>query len=230
MPRSRSTPIPGYKGLPRRNALALRLLHAQEEERRRIARMLHDDLGQTLTAAVLELEYAKAAPDGAEVIDATLIELRRLLGSARDLSLRLRPALIDEEGLEAALGALVSRLSNVRATHVQLRCRLPKAIPAELGLIAFRIVQDAAAALCAPDACFALFVRATPVALRLTIDASSRPDDNATEGSVSIADRAAMVGGSLQIRLLRRGGCRVEVSLPMPRRAAMPARSSKRTR
>src|SRR5512146_684798 len=99
MPR---TPAPPRRRAPaaRANPVALRLLAAQEEERRRIARLLHDDLGQTLTAAVLELEYARGAPDdAAAVIDAVVGELRRLLGGARDLSLALRPALIDEEGL-----------------------------------------------------------------------------------------------------------------------------------
>lgn len=216
MQRRRKAPTHPPPTKPRRNALALRVLQDQEEERRRIARMLHDDLGQTLTAAVLELEYAKSAPDGAEVIDATLAELRRLLGAARDLSLRLRPALIDEEGLAAALGALASRLSGVRGVQIDLSCRLRHAIPADIGLIAFRIVQDAVAALCAPAARITIALRATPAALELRIGASSRPLDADHGGSISMHDRAVMIGGTLQLRLLRGGGSRVQVSLPLP--------------
>ena len=105
----------------RANPVALRLLAAQEEERRRIARLLHDDLGQTLTAAVLELEYARGGPDDTpQVIDGVIAELRRLLGDARDLSLALRPARIDEEGLAVALGALASRLSSLRGATLDL--------------------------------------------------------------------------------------------------------------
>lgn len=211
----------------RRNPLALRLLNAQEDERRRIARMLHDDLGQTLTAAVLELEYAKSAPDGAQIIDATLVELRRLLAATRDLSLVLRPALIDEEGLEAALTALLSRLASVRETQVQFVCRLRRPIPAEVGLIAYRIVQDAASKLYAPAACFAVAVRSSAAALLLSIDATCRLADD-EQGVVSISDRAAMIGGSLQVRLLRRGGCKLAVSLPLPVPAKVRSALAKR--
>lgn len=228
MQRRHQTPTHMPPRRPRRNALALRLLQDQEDERRRIARMLHDDLGQTLTAAVLELEYAKSAPDGAQVIDATLAQLRRLLGAARDLSLFLRPALIDEEGLEAALGALVSRLSSVRGLQINLTCRLRRAIPADIGLIAFRIVQDAASALCASAARITIVVRATPAALVLCIDANSRPLDADRENSISMHDRAAMIGGSLELRLLRGGGSRIQASLPLP--VTPPARMKQPTR
>jgi signal transduction histidine kinase len=206
---------------PKPNALALRLLSAQEEERRRIARLLHDDLGQTLTAAVLELEYARTAPDAAEVIDAVVAELRRLLGAARDLSLALRPALLDEEGLEAAFGALASRLAGVRGAKVDLECALGGVeVPLAIALSAFRIAQDALLPLAARDATLRLRVRATRTGLRLAIDGPA-PAPGQDIVPATVADRVAVVGGSL--RPTRRAGrVGIVALLPLP---APPRRS-----
>lgn len=185
----------------RRDPVALRLLAAQEEERRRIARMLHDDLGQTLTAAVLELEYARSAPDAAAVIDAVLGELRRLLGDARDLSLSLRPALIDEAGLDGALTALASRLHSVRGCRVDVDLRLAAGAPdSASALAAFRIVQDAAFALAAPGVAlqFAVTLRGGVLRTRVAADPATIPAPSADR--IAAADRAALFGGTARWR------------------------------
>jgi two-component system sensor histidine kinase UhpB len=195
-------PVRRTRAAPARGeSIALRLLGAQEEERRRIARMLHDDLGQTLTAAVLELEYARTAPDAGAVIDAVLAELRRLLGDARDLSLSLRPALIDEAGLAGALSALASRLQSVRGCGVDLDVRLPAGVPgAAAALAAFRIVQDAAFALAAPGVRLAVSIglRGRVLRTRVAADRGAVP----APGGAGIAadDRAALFGGRARWR------------------------------
>jgi two-component system sensor histidine kinase UhpB len=204
----------------------MRLLAGQEEERRLIARLLHDDLGQTLTAAVLELEYARTAPDAAEVIDAVVAELRRLLGAARDLSLSLRPALLDEEGLGAALGALASRLASVRGATVELACELGAIeVPLATALCAYRIAQDALLPLAAAGAALRLEVRVVRGALRLEADGPApAPGQGGDAGS--IADRIAVVGGSL--RATRRAGrAGIVAVLPLPS-GARPASRPRR--
>jgi two-component system sensor histidine kinase UhpB len=185
----------------RRDAVALRLLAAQEEERRRIARMLHDDLGQTLTAAVLELEYARSAPDAPAVIDAVLVELRRLLGDARDLSLALRPALIDEAGLDGALSALASRLQSVRGCRVDVDLRPGSDGPdAAAALAAFRIVQDAAFALAAPGVALRIEVSLQRGRLRVRVAADPATVPAPVAGGIAAADRAALFGGTARWR------------------------------
>lgn len=231
MPRK---PAPPRRRAPpsRANPVALRLLARQEDERRRIARLLHDDLGQTLTAAVLELEYARGGPDdAATTIDAVVVELRRLLGAARDLSLSLRPALIDEDGLAAALGALASRLSALRGAEVDWTCDTAGVeLPSLTGVCAFRTAQDALLPLAAPGARLALSVSVRARRLRVATRGPCGAPDPAREAAID--DRVAAVGG----RVTRRVDAGIEdllaeLPLPAPTRrpgAATPARRRKR--
>ena len=86
-------------------ALAGYLQSVREEERTRIARELHDEVGQALTAVKLSLERSVAKPSaGAEINLSPALELtNELIGRVRDLSLELRPAMLDDLGLLAAL-------------------------------------------------------------------------------------------------------------------------------
>lgn len=200
--------------MPRADPLALRLLGRQEEERRRIARLLHDDLGQTLTAAVLELEYARGAPEDARgVIDGVVAELRRLLADARDLSLALRPALIDEEGLPGALSALASRVAAVRGAQVDLACALDGTpIPALIGLCAFRTAQDALLDLATPGAYLVLRAETDGALLRIEVRGPAAAGDPARADAID--DRVAAVGGSM-VRRRRAGRASVVACLSL---------------
>lgn len=114
--------------------LSARLLSAREEERRRISRRLHDELGQTLAAA----RWALASGD--------LTEAERLLAAAvegvRSLARDLRPPLLDELGLGPALRNLVERFS--AATGVEVRADLPEGrFPERIETAAFRTLQEA---------------------------------------------------------------------------------------
>ena len=114
--------------------LSARLLSAREEERRRISRRLHDELGQTLAAA----RWALASGD--------LTEAERLLAAAvegvRSLARDLRPPLLDELGLGPALRNLVERFS--AAAGVEVRADLPEGrFPERIETAAFRTLQEA---------------------------------------------------------------------------------------
>src|SRR5271156_277871 len=118
--------------------LSARLLHVQDEERRRIARELHDDLGQQLAA--LKMELSKLADAGAanDLVDGAV-------ASVRNLSYLLHPPLLDETGLRAALHWYVDGMvkrSNIQITLTvtpQMFSRLPKDIETTI----FRVVQEA---------------------------------------------------------------------------------------
>ena len=211
-----SPPVPKRRPSrkPRADPLALRLLGRQEEERRRIARLLHDDLGQTLTAAVLEVEYARGAPgDAGGVIDGVVAELRRLLADARDLSLSLRPALIDEAGLPGAFGALASRVAAVRGAEVDLGCALDGArIPALVGLCAFRTAQDALLDLAAPGAHLVLRAVSDGALLRIEVRGPAAAGDPARADAID--DRVAAVGGRV-VRRQRAGMAALVACLPL---------------
>jgi len=123
----------------RRRALAelsSRLLTAQEEERTRIARKLHDELGQTLAAA----RWAVAGGDPKEA--------ERLLGLSvegmRSLARELRPPLLDELGLTPALRALADRFSTSSGVAAEVEGPSGR-LPPEVETAAFRVIQEALA-------------------------------------------------------------------------------------
>ena len=123
-----------------------RVLAAQESERLRIARELHDEVGQTLTAVLLQLgrtakhagpELAKELAEAQETARETLEEVRRI-------SLELRPEALDDLGLGSALVALSERFS--QSTGLAVTRRLDRDLPAlgeEAELVIYRVAQEA---------------------------------------------------------------------------------------
>ena len=124
-----------------RRESARRALAAQERERRRIARELHDEIGQTLTAVVLQLDRAKeTSADVAEARETVRATLEDVRGIAR----RLRPEALDDLGLASALAALTNGVS--RQTGVQVERRIAVDLPpldAEEELVIYRVAQEA---------------------------------------------------------------------------------------
>jgi PAS domain S-box-containing protein len=117
--------------------LSARLLHVQDEERRRIARELHDDLGQQLAA--LKMELSKLADAGAanDLVDGAV-------ASVRNLSYLLHPPLLDETGLRAALHWYVDGM--VKRSNIQITLTVTPPIFARLTrdieTTIFRVVQE----------------------------------------------------------------------------------------
>jgi two-component system sensor histidine kinase UhpB len=202
---------------------ARRALEAQEAERRRIARELHDEIGQTLTGVVLQLETLEArAPEELRA------ELRSLEASARagieevrELARRLRPEALDF-GLRSALVSLGSDL----AEHSGLRVapRLAGDLPtlsAEDELVVYRVAQESLVNV-------VRHARATRAELRLEagngevvlrvrddgkgIDAVGLRSGNGMRG---MRERALLVGGDLRIVPVRPHGTEVQLRLPL---------------
>ena len=127
--------------------LSAQMIDAQEDERRRIARDLHAQVGQILTA--LKMQIALVAKQGAVADAASALLLARefadeALRHTRDLSASLHPHLLDDLGLEAALNWLVDRFVRPLVPTVELRCRIaPARSSQEAELVAFRVVQEA---------------------------------------------------------------------------------------
>jgi len=122
------------------------VVEAQERERRRIARELHDEIGQTLTGLKLTLEgHDRLSP---EVAAKRLVRARELsvelLRRVHDLSLDLRPAILDDLGLQPALVWLTERYREQTGVQVALVCSgLERRLRSEVETAAYRIVQEA---------------------------------------------------------------------------------------
>jgi signal transduction histidine kinase len=133
-------------GSVRRDALR-RAVRAQEAERKRLARELHDETGQALTSILLGLAAVESS-QSAEEAHAAAGELRSLvvetLQSVRRLAVELRPSALDDFGLEPALRRLGETIREVSALDVQVETRLGAArLPADVETAVYRIVQEA---------------------------------------------------------------------------------------
>jgi PAS domain S-box-containing protein len=127
-------------------ALSRRLLDVQETERRRLARELHDEIGQVLTAVEISLHTVKASvePGASSPIDEALRIVDRAIQQVRDLSLDLRPSMLDDLGLEAAIRWHLDRQGRHVGVHTELASALAgKRFPPEIETACFRVVQEA---------------------------------------------------------------------------------------
>jgi signal transduction histidine kinase len=129
-----------------RTHLLSRLISAQEEERKRIARELHDGVGQALTSILVHIKVLAQSQDPAT--HARMEELRQLvdhtLADVRLLSRELRPSALDDLGLAAALERYVLEFG-VRYPHlsVDLHCVLPHRLPPNVETSLYRVIQEA---------------------------------------------------------------------------------------
>src|SRR5216117_228306 len=133
-------------------ALAARLLAIREEERTRIAREIHDELGQALTALKLDLAWlGSKRPKGARnsgalrVIDSSITtRIDETMQIVRRIASELRPSVLDQLGLEAAIEFLVSDTTRRTGIAVKLDVaqEFPR-LPDQLASHAFRIIQEA---------------------------------------------------------------------------------------
>jgi PAS domain S-box-containing protein len=133
-------------GRERLRALSMRLLEAQEQERRTIARELHDEIGQALTAVRIDLQTLEDTVDDAArpLVESALAVTRCLVTQARDMSLDLRPSLLDDLGLTAALRWYLERHQQRLGGSATLVDDLADLrLPAPLETACFRVAQDA---------------------------------------------------------------------------------------
>jgi len=117
------------------------LLNAQEEERGRISRDLHDQIGQSLTGILLGLDAAIEAPDRRDL--ARLKELTSAtLGDVRRIALDLRPSVLDELGLEAALRRFARDVHERHGLQAQVAVHLPR-LSRQVETVLYRVAQEA---------------------------------------------------------------------------------------
>jgi two-component system sensor histidine kinase UhpB len=123
-----------------------RSLAAQERERKRVAQELHDEIGQSLTALLLQIEGLERSAEGeereelAELRQATRDTLEQVRGVAR----RLRPEVLDDLGLGKAISALCERLGEQSGIAIDCEIDLQlQQLPPEAELVTYRVAQEA---------------------------------------------------------------------------------------
>lgn len=128
-----------------RRESARQALVVQERERQRVARELHDEVGQTLTAMMLQIESlgAKIAPELREELDELRETARVGVQDVRRIAARLRPEALEDLGLQSALSALATSFGEHASVEVERR--LDRALPLseEQELVIYRVAQEA---------------------------------------------------------------------------------------
>ncbi len=208
-----------------RDALA-RALAAQEQERKHLARELHDETAQALTSILLglkPLERSAATPDDRAAV-ATLRELVvSTLQGVRRLAVELRPSALDDFGLETAAERLVSTFRESTGLRVDLETRLGEVrLPTEIETILYRIVQEALANVVkhAEASQVSIVLTQSEHAVTAVIEDDGRGfDPNATGddalGLVGMQERIALVGGRLRIESSQGAGTTIAAEVPI---------------
>ena len=211
--------------------LSRRLVEVQEAERRHLARELHDEIGQALTVAQMHLQAMLQAP-GAEALTPRLSEslmvVERVLEQLDDISLKLRPSLLDNLGLEPALRWLTERQAALADLQAEVRVEpLEHRLDPILETQCFRIAQEALTNVVKHAKARAVTVELGQDGEQLHL--SVRDDgvgfDVATVreqavrgvslGLLGMEERATLAGGSLQYHAAPGQGTDVRVRFPL---------------
>jgi signal transduction histidine kinase len=216
------------------------LIGAQEDERRRIARELHDQVGQILTAVKMNLHTVQQVSQASEVccyIKDNIEAVDEALRLVRDLSVELRPPVLDDFGLVTALHWYVDRYTKRTGLEVDVVIDIPdkdERFSRELETACFRIAQEALTNI-------VRHAQANQVRLQLVKDGGvlllsvkdngtgfdlerlrKRAPRAATLGLISMQERAHAAGGTIEIASANSRGTEVRLMLPLEPRSVHP--------
>jgi PAS domain S-box-containing protein len=208
----------------RHQDLSRRLMEVQEEERRHLARELHDQVGQLLTGIKIALERGKQPGPGQRYISEAQNTLRELTALVRDLSLGLRPSMLDDLGLLPALLWLVERCGKqtglkVRLSHRDLEGRFPAAVETA----AFRIIQEALTNAARHGGAAKAVVQLWRAKDRLMVQVSDdgcgfdphKKPSGLSGGLSGMQERAALLGGRFLLETQPAAGTCITAELPV---------------
>jgi signal transduction histidine kinase len=212
-----------------RGELLRKVITAQEDERKRVARELHDETTQALAVLLMRIDRAEAAARAGQ--PAPLDEVRALATRALDdvhrLILDLRPSVLDDLGLTSAIRWYADRTLGPRG--VAVRCEFGELgrLPAELETTLFRICQETISNVARHAQATQVLVEVRAEGGQLCVDieddgqgfdpaAVARREARPHWGLLGIAERAQLLGGHARIDSSPGAGTRVEVRIPLP--------------
>jgi two-component system sensor histidine kinase UhpB len=198
------------------------VFRAQEEERRRLARDLHDEVNQALTAILLRLEALSQDEPGRA---GEVAELKRLVNSAMDeltgLARQLRPSALDDHGLVPAVRAQLKLFATTTGIQTDFAALGDAALDPDEEIAVYRVVQEALTNAARHSGAGRVEVELVAsderTALRVTDDGDGfEPDDRNGRGLGldGMVERARLLGGELDVSSSPGGGTTVELRLP----------------
>lgn len=208
--------------------LAGRLIHAQEAERSRIGRELHDHISQTLGVLTIKIDQLRGDAAIAPPIAAALEELRRDSSAITDdvhrLSHRLHSSTLDYLGILPALQKLVSEFSGRHGIEITFaHASMPATLPSEVALCLFRVAEESLTNVAKHSKASSARVQVagTPDGIHLTVEDAGAGFDMKSAGSkaglgfVSMQERLRALGGTIRVDSLPSRGTRIEVWVPV---------------
>jgi signal transduction histidine kinase len=210
-------------------------METQEGERRRIARELHDQTGQALTALKMNLEAIRPSIEdyatGLKVLESVDI-VDGLLEQVRNLALDLHPAVLDDFGLAAALRCYVRRLAQRGGLELEFAIDdFAERLPPTIETTCFRVAQEALTNVVRHARARQLVVelRSDGLTVHLLVrddgigfDAAAGPADEPAGrrlGLLSMRERVALAGGNISITSKSGSGTEIAASFPLCRAA-----------
>jgi signal transduction histidine kinase len=227
-----------YRG--RLRALSSQVITAQEEERKRISRELHDDTAQVLFAQLLRLTALKASPSADVRGTAAALEemTAEALEGVRRLALELRPPALDDLGLQAALADLAQRFGEQLGIPIDYQPRGPRGrLPAEVELVLYRVAQEALTNVAKHAQASHVWIDLDrdPNDVTLSVRDDGRGFDPAQEtqrdgrglglGLFGMAERVGLVGGCFTIWSRPGEGAEIFAFIPLAGAAPAPPRT-----
>jgi PAS domain S-box-containing protein len=221
----------------RLQTLSRRLVEAQEEERRHVARELHDEIGQVLTAVAISLHNLKGiCPEEATAqVEEGIAIVDRAIQQVRNLSLDLRPAMLDDLGLVAALRWCAERQGERAGCTIHFVARSSGTLlPPELKNTCFRVAQEALTNVLrhAGARNVWLELQETDEELRLSVRddgagfdlqaARQRASTGGAFGLLSMQERVELLGGRITIDTSPGRGTTIHVRFPLSPELPLP--------
>lgn len=212
----------------RMQSLSKQLVAVQEAERRRIARELHDEIGQGLTALRLNLEMsARLSGDAARAsLEEAKLRVDELLGRVRELSLNLRPGLLDDLGLLPALHWHFDRyFAQTRVVVTFMHSGLDgRRFCSEVETAAYRFIQEALTNVArhagVQEATVRVWVQGDTLAVQVEdrgtgFDAEAALQAGTTAGLSGMRERVDLLGGRFCLESMPGKGTRLTAELPL---------------
>jgi two-component system sensor histidine kinase UhpB len=213
--------------------MSSRILTAQEEERKRIARELHDDTAQAITSILVRLRLLEQSIEDAAALK-NLEELRELtsgaLDSVRRMAMGLRPASLDDLGLLPALESYAGQFSQSKSIALSMEVEgIGRRLPRDVELVLYRVVQEALTNVSKHASATTALVQVTRRGNEVTLVVEDDGDGfdpgelSPTQGSglglFGMRERLTLVGGVVEVESEKGKGTRIVARVPLDKKS-----------